>query len=99
MWQPPGSPGGADPEPERTWQTPGGVLVLLVSGKQILAQAVSNSLGEFQMEHAASKRLRLYMLVRQAGKQIEVPLKQPVGRKTREGTAAAKKTPSPRKEH
>ncbi|HLB90346.1 MAG TPA: hypothetical protein VJK29_21995 [Terriglobales bacterium] len=76
----------------------GGVLVLLVSGKQILAQAVSNSLGEFQMEHAASKRLRLYMLVRQAGKQIEVSLSRPLGLKAKEGTAAAKKTPFCRKE-
>ena len=74
----------------------GGVLVLLVSGKQILAQAVSNSLGEFQMEYAPTKRLRLYVPVRQAGKQIEVLLSRPVGRKAREGAAVAKKTPSRR---
>ena len=42
----------------------GGVPILLVSGKQILAQAVSNSLGEFQMEYKPSKHLRLYVPVR-----------------------------------
>ncbi len=52
----------------------GGVPVVLVSGKQILAQAVSNSLGEFQMEYAPTQRLRLYVPVRQAGKRIELPL-------------------------
>src|SRR5437870_4974431 len=76
----------------------GGVLVLLVSEEHVLAQAVSNSLGEFQMEYAPTKRLRLYVPVRQAGKQIEVPLSRPVGPKAREGTAAAKKTPFWRKE-
>jgi len=74
-----------------------GVPVLVASGKQALAQAVSNSLGEFQLEYAPTKRLRLSVPVHQAGKHIEVPLSQPVGRKTREGTAVAKKTPSPRK--
>src|SRR5712692_5141711 len=46
----------------------GGVPALLFSGKQVLGQAVSNSLGEFQMEYAPTKRLRLYLPVRQAGK-------------------------------
>ena len=75
----------------------GGVLVLLVSGEQVLAQAVSNSLGEFQMEYAPTKHLRLCVPVRQAGKQIAMPLSRPVGRKTREGAATAKKTPFRRK--
>ena len=74
-----------------------GVPVLVASGKQVLAQAVSNSLGEFQLEYAPTKRLRLSVPVRKAGKRIEVPLSQPVGRKTRERTAVAKKTPFPRK--
>src|SRR3989454_2278581 len=42
----------------------GGVRVLLLSGKQVLAQATSNSLGEFQMEYEPSKHLRLYVPVR-----------------------------------
>jgi hypothetical protein len=75
----------------------GGVLVLLVSGEQVLAQAVSNSLGEFQMEYGATKHLRLYVPVRQAGKRIEMLLTQPIGRTTREGTAGAKKVLSARR--
>jgi len=50
----------------------GGMPVLLLSGKQILAQAVSNSLGEFHMEYTPTKRLWLYVGVRQAGKRIDV---------------------------
>jgi len=49
----------------------GVVPVLLVSGKQILAQAVSNSLGEFQIEYAPTKRLRLSVPLRQTAKGIE----------------------------
>jgi len=45
----------------------GGLPILLVSGKQILAQAVSNSLGESQMEYAPTKRLRLYAPSRRLG--------------------------------
>src|SRR6266852_1625817 len=77
----------------------GDVMVLLVSGKQVLALAVSNSLGEFQMQYAPTKRLRLYVPVRQAGKRIEMLLTQPIGRTTREGWAGAKKAVSARKEH
>src|SRR2546426_7974427 len=75
----------------------GSVPVQLLSGKQVLAQATSNSLGEFQMEYEPSKHLRLYVPVRQAGKQIEVPLSRPVGRKAREGAATARKAPFRRK--
>ncbi len=39
----------------------GSVPVLLVSGKKILGHAVSNSLGEFQMEYAPTKHQRLYV--------------------------------------
>src|SRR6266849_2775852 len=41
----------------------GGVPVLLLSGKQIVAQAVTNSMGEFHMEYAPTKHLRLYVPV------------------------------------
>ena len=63
------------------------VPVLLVSGKQIRAQVVSNSLGEFQIGYVPSKRLRLYVLVRQAGKRIEMPLNPFAGEKTQAGKA------------
>src|SRR2546427_9456991 len=73
------------------------VPVQLLSGKQVLAQATSNSLGEFQMEYEPSKHLRLYVPVRQAGKRVDVPPSQPGGRKTREGGATGEKTPFRRK--
>src|SRR3989475_6863889 len=57
----------------------GSVPVQLLSGKQVLAQATSNSLGEFQMEYEPSKHLRLYVPVRQAGKRVDVPPSQPGG--------------------
>jgi len=72
----------------------GGVPVLLVSGKQILAQVVSNSLGEFQMEYAPTKRLRLYVPARQAGKRIEVPLDKTRTEKRAQGKASAKQISS-----
>src|SRR2546427_11244640 len=75
----------------------GSVPVQLLSGKQVLAQATSNSMGEFQMEYEPSKHLRLYVPVRQAGKRVDVPPSQPGGRKTREGGATGEKTPFRRK--
>src|SRR3989454_4102066 len=75
----------------------GSVPVQLLSGKQVLAQATSNSLGEFQMEYEPSKHLRLYVPARQAGKRVDVSPSQPVGRKARDGGATAKKTPFRRK--
>src|SRR5437879_12434920 len=44
----------------------GSVPVQLPSGKPVLAQATSNSPGEFQMEDDPHKHLRLYVPVRQA---------------------------------
>src|SRR3989441_634666 len=73
------------------------VPVQLLSGKQVLAQATSNSLGEFQMEYEPSKHLRLHVPARQAGKRVDVPPSQPGGRKTREGGATGEKTPFRRK--
>ena len=70
----------------------GGVPILLISGKQIVGRAVSNSLGEFQMEYAPAKRLRLYVPMRWAGKRIELPLNYYAGerqeseRKARKGS-------------
>ncbi len=75
----------------------GRVPVLLVSGKQILAQAVSNSLGEFQMEYAPTQRLRLYVPVRQAGKSINVLPNEGSPEKKARGVATAKKISSPKK--
>jgi hypothetical protein len=50
------------------------VPVWLVSGKRVLARALSNTFGEFQMDYEPARRLRLYVPVEQRGKHIEVRL-------------------------
>src|SRR2546425_3638497 len=65
----------------------GGVPVLLVSGKKILAQAVSNSLGEFQMEYAPKKHQRLYVPVHRSGKRVWMFLNKLRTEKTAVGKA------------
>src|SRR5712691_4438639 len=67
------------------------VPVLLVSGKQILAHVVSNSLGEFQMEYMPSKHLRLYVPVPQADKRIEGPINH-FARERQQGESATAKS-------
>jgi hypothetical protein len=74
-----------------------GVPALLFSGKQVVGQAVSNSLGEFQMEYAPTKRLRLYLPVRQAGKRIKLLPNEGNPEKKAPGMATAKKISSPKK--
>src|SRR2546428_12177333 len=76
----------------------GGVPVLLFSGKQVLGQAVSNSLGEFQMEYAPTKRLRLYVPVRQAGKRIELPLNH-FARESRRRAGNRARAPKPERKN
>ena len=63
------------------------VPVLLVSGKKILAHAVSNSLGEFQMEYAPQKHQRLYVPVHRSGKRVRVFLNKLRTEKTAVGKA------------
>jgi len=67
------------------------VPVLLVSGKQILARVVSNSLGEFQMEYMPSKHLRLYVPLPQADKRIEGPINH-FARERQQGESATAKS-------
>jgi hypothetical protein len=52
-----------------------GVPVILMSGKEVVGRTVSNDSGEFQIQCHAKKLLRLCVPLRQAGKQIEVPLR------------------------
>jgi hypothetical protein len=52
-----------------------GVPVILMSGKEVVGRTVSNGSGEFQIECRAKKSLRLCVPLQQAGKRIEVPLK------------------------
>ena len=51
----------------------GNVPVVLAAGTDILARAVSNELGEFQMSYEPTRRLRLYVPLR-GDRGIEVPL-------------------------
>jgi len=48
--------------------------VLLMSGKNLVALAVSDALGRFQMQSAPARSLRLYVSLEPRGQDIEVPL-------------------------
>lgn len=50
------------------------VPVFLVRDDEVIARAVSNSLGEFQMEYQEKSRLRVCLPVRESGRRIEVSL-------------------------
>ena len=52
------------------------IPVVLVCGRQVMGRAVSNRLGEFQIEYRPGKSLALHLPVQQAGKKIEVPLRE-----------------------
>jgi len=49
-------------------------MVLLMSGKTLVALAVSDALGGFQMQCAPARSLRLYVPLEPRGQGIEVPL-------------------------
>jgi len=49
-------------------------IVLLMSGKNLVALAVSDALGRFQMQCAPARSLRLYVSLEPRGQDIEVPL-------------------------
>jgi len=52
-----------------------GALVLLARANDVLARAVANELGEFQMEYEPKKLLKLFVMIeRDPSPQIEVPL-------------------------
>jgi hypothetical protein len=63
-----------------------GIPVILMSGKEVLGRTVSNGSGEFQIECQAKKSLRLYVPLQQAGKRIEVPLKNLFDARKKSGT-------------
>ena len=52
------------------------VPVFLMSGKEVIARALSNRFGEFQMEYEPTRRIWLYVPVEQRGKGLEVRLGQ-----------------------
>jgi hypothetical protein len=53
---------------------PGGMVVLLMSGKSLVARAVSDALGGFHMQCAPGRSLRLCVPLEPRGKDLEVPL-------------------------
>ncbi len=57
------------------------IPVLLMSGKDVIAHAVSNRFGEFQMDYQPRKHLQLHVPVRQKDGRIEVRLNDLLGEK------------------
>jgi hypothetical protein len=51
-----------------------GIPVLLMSGREILAEAVSNEFGEFQLDYQPKQRLKLYVPIQQRKERIELQL-------------------------
>jgi hypothetical protein len=64
----------------------GNVPVVLAAGTGILARAVSNEFGEFQMSYEPSRRLRLYVPLN-GDRGIEVPLSRLTDSKTKRPAA------------
>lgn len=58
-------------------QTPNslsGLPILLMSGREVLAQAISNEFGEFQMDYEPKQRLKLQVPIEQQRERIELQL-------------------------
>jgi hypothetical protein len=53
---------------------PGEMVVLLMSGKSLVARAISDTLGGFHMQCAPERTLRLCVPLEPRGKELEVPL-------------------------
>lgn len=51
-----------------------GIPVVLMSGREVLAQAVSNQFGEFQLEYEPKQRLKLRVPIQQRRESIELQL-------------------------
>jgi hypothetical protein len=54
----------------------GNLPVSLRSGKEVVAETLSNRFGEFQMEYEQQARLKLCILLQDNSKNIQVPLKR-----------------------
>jgi len=54
----------------------GNIPVILRSGKQVIAETLSNRFGEFQMEYEQQARLRLCIYLQDGSKNIQLPLKR-----------------------
>lgn len=72
----------------------GNLPVSLRSGKEVVAETLSNRFGEFQMEYEQQARLRLCILLQDNSQNIQVPLKRFTNEKpTRTRRSANRKRP------
>jgi hypothetical protein len=51
-----------------------GIPIVLMSGREILAQAVSNEFGEFQLDYEPKRQLKLHVPIQQRRERIELQL-------------------------
>jgi hypothetical protein len=51
-----------------------GVPIVLMSGREILAEAVSNEFGEFQLDYEPKRQLKLHVPIQQRRERIELQL-------------------------
>jgi hypothetical protein len=69
-------------------QQPCGILVLLAAGEDVVARAVTNRFGEFELEYEPAANLRLLMPIDVSGGRIELPLSRMTADALREGRPA-----------
>jgi hypothetical protein len=69
-------------------QQPCGVLVLLAAGEDVVARAVTNRFGEFELEYEPAANLRLLLPIDVGGGRIELPLSRMTADALREGRPA-----------
>jgi hypothetical protein len=69
-------------------QQPCGVLVLLAAGEDVVARAVTNRFGEFELEYEPAANLRLLMPIDVSGGRIELPLSKMTADALRDGRPA-----------
>ena len=66
-----------------------GIPIMLMSGREIVAEAVSNQFGEFQLDYEPKRRLKLHVPIQQRRERVELQLGSLVPK--------ARKKSSPRK--
>ena len=69
-------------------QQPCGVLVLLAAGEDVVARAVTNRFGEFELEYEPAANLRLLLPIDVSGGRIELPLSRMTADALRESRPA-----------
>jgi hypothetical protein len=64
------------------------VLVLLAAGEDVVARAVTNRFGEFELEYEPAANLRLLLPIDVSGGRIELPLSRMTADALRDGRPA-----------